>query len=72
MPPNVVCTPLALLTAPLDSAPDTGIEPANDETRLHSPRANISCVASILLPSAVRKTSYYEHILIRKMTNLKQ
>ena len=52
MPPNVVCTPLALLTAPLESAPVTGIEPKHDEATLHKPRANISWVASIVFPFA--------------------
>lgn len=52
IPPNVVCTPLALLTAPLDKAPVTGMEPTNDDAILHKPMANISCVASIDFPLA--------------------
>lgn len=38
--------------APLDSPPDTGIEPTNEAATLHIPRANNSCVASILRPFA--------------------
>lgn len=52
MPPNVVLTPLALLTAPRDRAPVTGIEDTNEEAMLQTPRASISWVASIVLPSA--------------------
>lgn len=55
MPPNVVRTPLALLTAPLDKAPVTGIDVKKDDTMLQAPKANISWVASIVLPSAVEK-----------------
>lgn len=59
MPPNVVLTPLALLTAPRERAPVTGIDFTNDETMLHIPKANISCVASMLLPSAVNQNVLY-------------
>lgn len=53
IPPNVVRTPLALLTAVRVNEPVTGIDWKNDPTRLHNPSANISCVASIVLPFAV-------------------
>lgn len=55
MPPNVVLTPLALFTAPLDNAPVTGIDCTNDDAILQAPNANISCVASIVFPLAINK-----------------
>jgi len=54
-PPNVVFTPLALFTAPRDNAPDMGMDPTNDDIKLHAPSASISCVASTVLPSAESK-----------------
>lgn len=53
IPPRVVRTPLALLTAVLVNEPVTGIDCTNAPTKLHNPSANISCVASIVLPLAV-------------------
>lgn len=53
IPPNVVRTPLALLTAVRVNEPVTGIDWKNDPTKLHNPSANISCVASIVLPFAI-------------------
>lgn len=55
MPPKVVFTPLALLTAPRDKEPVTGIDLAKEDTMLQSPMANISCVASMAFPSAVEQ-----------------
>lgn len=52
MPPSVVRTPLALLTAVRVNEPVTGIDCTNDPTKLHNPSANISWVASIVLPLA--------------------
>lgn len=52
IPPKVVCTPLALFTAPLDKAPVTGMELTKEDAMLHSPSANISWVASIDFPLA--------------------
>lgn len=53
MPPSVVRTPLALLTAVRVNEPVTGIDWKKAPTKLHIPSANISCVASIVLPFAV-------------------
>lgn len=58
-PPAVVATPDAWLTAPRDSAPDTGMESTREEARLHRPRAIISCVASTYLPSAGMKVRFF-------------
>lgn len=52
MPPRVVRTPLALLTAVRVNDPVTGIDCTNEPSRLHIPSASISCVASIVLPLA--------------------
>lgn len=54
IPPNVVLTPDALFTAPLERAPDTGTDWTNEDAMLQIPRANISCVASTAFPSAVK------------------
>lgn len=51
-PPKVVLTPLALLTAPLERAPDTGMELTKELAMLQMPNASISWVASMVLPSA--------------------
>lgn len=51
-PPNVVRTPLALLTVVRVNEPVVGIEWKNELSKLHIPNANISCVASIVLPLA--------------------
>lgn len=53
IPPSVVRTPLALLTAVRVNEPVTGIDCTNAPTKLHIPSANISCVASIVLPLAI-------------------
>ena len=53
IPPSVVRTPLALLTAVRVNEPVTGIDCTKAPTKLHIPSANISCVASIVLPFAV-------------------
>lgn len=63
--------------APLDSPPDTGIEPTNEAATLQIPRANNSCVASILRPFAetydpffrVKQSSkyYQSSLLLRKL-----
>lgn len=53
IPPSVVRTPLALLTAVRVNEPVTGIDWKNAPTKLHRPSANISCVASIVLPFAI-------------------
>lgn len=58
IPPNVVRTPLALLTAVRVNDPVTGIDWKNEPTRLHIPSANISCVASMVLPLAVWQKKY--------------
>lgn len=50
-PPKVVLTPLAWFTAPLDNAPETGMELTKDEAMLQIPKANISWVESMDLPS---------------------
>lgn len=55
MPPSVVRTPLALLTAVRVSEPVTGIDWKNDPTKLHIPSANISCVPSNCRPLATEK-----------------
>lgn len=53
MPPSVVRTPLALLTAVRVNEPVTGIDWKNDPNKLHIPNANISCVESIVRPLAI-------------------
>lgn len=52
IPPSVVLTPLALLTAVRVNEPVTGIDWKNDPNKLHRPSASISCVASIVRPLA--------------------
>ena len=42
IPPNGVCTPLALLTVDLPKEAVMGNDPANDPTSWHMPKANIS------------------------------
>lgn len=53
IPPSVVRTPLALLTAVRVNEPVTGIDWKNAPTKLHKPSASISCVASIVFPFAI-------------------
>lgn len=55
IPPSVVRTPLALFTAVRVNEPVVGIDEKNDPNKLHRPSANISWVASIVLPFAVNK-----------------
>jgi hypothetical protein len=52
IPARVVLTPEALLTAVLVKEPVMGIERTKEPIMLQSPRASISCVASIALPFA--------------------
>lgn len=52
IPPSVVRTPLALFTAVRVNDPVVGIDWKNEPNKLHMPSANISCVASIVLPFA--------------------
>lgn len=58
MPPKGVLTPEALFTALLEKDPATGIEWKNEPITLHSPRANISCVASRGIPRALNNKKY--------------
>lgn len=55
IPPSVVRTPLALLTAVRVNEPVTGIDWKNDPNKLHIPNASISCVESIVRPLAIRR-----------------
>ena len=52
-PANVVRTPLAACIADRPKDAVTGIEPINDPTNWHTPKATISWDASIVLPGAI-------------------
>lgn len=52
MPVKGVLTPLAWLTADRVKAPQVGMDMKKEPKMLHSPRANISCVASNIFPVA--------------------
>lgn len=64
MPPNVVCTPDALLTAVRVNDPVTGIDWKNEPKMLHRPSASISWVASTVLPLAENKDQRNERFMI--------
>lgn len=49
-PPNGVFTPDELLMADLVKDPEMGIDPKKEPAKLDTPRATISCVASMLFP----------------------
>lgn len=51
-PEKGVLTPLAWLTADRVNAPHVGIDLKKAPKKLHSPSANISCVASSIFPVA--------------------
>jgi len=60
-----VCTPLALLTALRVNAPVVGSDDTKLPTMLERPRANISCVALMEVPNAIRSINCYEILSTR-------
>ena len=68
-PANVVRTPLAACIADRPKDAVTGIEPINDPTNWHTPKATISWDASIVLPGAItnkmRKLSISEILYVQ-------
>lgn len=67
IPLSVVRTPLALFTAVRVIDPVTGIDCKNDPNMLHMPNANISCVASIVFPLAIRKNAKAEKLFFNRV-----